>query len=110
MYGGGFVHLPSHSRLTMPCCQSLLNEASSHSVGDVTDGGGIQPAGLAAAAITSYSRLRGHINLCGIDHGLLVAASPRRNAIQTTLPVGLQLLRLRVQQLPFNRFELTKKM
>ena len=38
MHGRGFVYLSSHSRLTMPCCQSLLNERSSRSAGDATDG------------------------------------------------------------------------
>jgi hypothetical protein len=39
MHGGwGGVFISSHSRLTMPCCQSLLNERSSRSAGDATDG------------------------------------------------------------------------
>ena len=38
MHGGGSIYLSSHSRLTMPCCQSLLNERSSRSAGDATDG------------------------------------------------------------------------
>ena len=37
----------------------------------------IQPVGLAAAAITSRSRLYGHTDLCGTDPGLLVAATQR---------------------------------
>ena len=35
---GGFAYLSSHTRLTMPCCQGLLNERSSRSAGDATDG------------------------------------------------------------------------
>ena len=53
------VRTRSHpSRLTVSCCQSLLNERSSRSAER-----GIQPAGLAAAAVTSHGRYWGHINL-----------------------------------------------
>ena len=37
MHGGRFVYRSSPSRLTTSCSQSLLNERSSRSVGDVTD-------------------------------------------------------------------------
>ena len=73
----GGVYLSSHSRLTMPCCQSLLNERSSRSVSDPRAGRESQPAGLAAAAMTWRGRCTGHIDLCGTDPGLLCAATQR---------------------------------
>ena len=65
MHGGGSIYLSSHSRLTMPCCQSLLNERSSRSAGDATDGEADPTCRVSSSsnsikqqAVTAYQPLR----------------------------------------------------
>ena len=77
----GFVYLLYPSHPTTSSCQTLLGERRSRPAGDATRERGLQPVGLAPAAITSCSSEQGAIqpvrNRCWAPRRRVAAASKR---------------------------------